>query len=325
MDDEFFENADQLHEALGLKGANEYERYSPFKNKKVGFSIQRSYPKDIKYVPVKGADGSDDTVVMIRVSYDHPSESEKEADPEKVPIRLDIGTWSRYRANHFGWGHDNKDCPSKESVEKSLSTPRPLTLTSNDRYFYNHRKKCFVDVKGNDIDGKEIIEKLYRQHSYTSHALKGFSIRFKIAARDLEVRILAWIIRFLKFLLHACFGRKLGSDKVEEKHMLVEYKKEDLEYSTESVLNFYGYRATKNVIITFCILAILLYSAYFIVGKENEYLKGVAGRPFLVLCFSLVLLWMFDHLLPLLILWFMNITIRHRIKLQDLPLKVRIK
>jgi len=62
MTDLFFNSADELKEAFGIDNLPGYESYTAYKDRKVGFSVQRQYPPDICYKPPKRKDGNPDTV-----------------------------------------------------------------------------------------------------------------------------------------------------------------------------------------------------------------------------------------------------------------------
>src|SRR5690606_25259418 len=127
----FFSSSDQLKAVFGdLDGQSFYDPV-PLTDTEVGFSVKRKYPSDIRFKPaVRQKDGEPDTVAVLWVVYMRPKSGEKNASYSRVPVRVRVGLMSQYLASHFDYNYEDVEggCPSKASVEASLSTPKPITL-----------------------------------------------------------------------------------------------------------------------------------------------------------------------------------------------------
>ncbi len=178
MTDLFFNSPDELKEAFGIDNLPGYENYIPFKDRKVGFSVQRQYPPDIRYKPPKRKDGTPDTVALIRVLYFHPTEVNEPVNPGKVPLSLSISTHSRYLINHFEYNFDDDNCPTRQSISLSKSTPRPIALDSKSEYFYDHHNNSFINNRSESLKGKEVLDRIFQLHCNTIHVVKGRRLRW---------------------------------------------------------------------------------------------------------------------------------------------------
>jgi len=139
-----FNSTEEFLKLFSIGNGSSYSSPTILTDRKVGFSIRRNYPKDIRYIPPKTKDGKDDTVALIHIVYTHPTESKGEFDSHRVPIMVEIGTHSLYRANHFDYDFNDPDCPTEESLHVSKSTPQPIALNFIGDFFMTMKKKCFL-------------------------------------------------------------------------------------------------------------------------------------------------------------------------------------
>lgn len=68
----FFESMEEFKKVFKFDEHDEYIEFTPLIDVKIGFSIQREYPEDIKYKPPKTRDGRKDVLSLIHIVYFHP-------------------------------------------------------------------------------------------------------------------------------------------------------------------------------------------------------------------------------------------------------------
>lgn len=137
---------------------------------KIGFSVQKHYPQDIRFKPAIGqASKKPDDLSIMWVVFGDKNQNERTGSSGLIKLTIRIATMSTYRSQYWDYDfNDNeRDCPSKESLEASLATPRPLELDFEDDYFYNIEKKYFVDKHGTEISGIDMLEEVFKKHCKT--------------------------------------------------------------------------------------------------------------------------------------------------------------
>jgi hypothetical protein len=74
---------------------------------------------------------------------------------------------------------------------------------------------------------------------------------------------------------------------------------------TES-FDVFGYKASKNVIVTFSLLILAGYTLFHFTGMSFPYLTGITNNSLLALAFGIVIISFLDHILPKIFLWLIN-------------------
>jgi len=103
---------------------------------KVGFSVQRGYPTNIRYKPARNKAGEYDNIAVIWVVY----EDRLPQGDSLIPIRLRIAMMSKYRSVHWDYDFQAEVCPTKESVLESKKSPQPLDLSLSGVWTYSPRE-----------------------------------------------------------------------------------------------------------------------------------------------------------------------------------------
>ncbi len=300
----YFENTAEFQPLFELE---ESEFYAPISlgDRKVAFSVKRKYSEDIRYKPAKTKTGEPDNVVAIWVIYTHPNESRKGIDTHKVPIRFRVSNMSLFRMDHFDYDFEKENSPTKESLDESLSTPRPIDLEYTDEYFFDHERSIFFDRKNNTLTGVEILNKVYNDHCDTTHWLKGLTLRSKLSLRSKGVGVVSLIISLLEYILKIAFGRTLDEDD-STSSFFRGYKSSNLKKLNEDSLNVFGYKAAKHVIIILCIVVIAGTYLRYLCGTTGGYLGYVGSSNFLSVTHGLFFLWVLDVLVPFVLFWSVN-------------------
>lgn len=290
---------------------------------KVGFSVKRHYPSDIRYKPAIGQKNKKpDNIAALWVVYTHPEESRKDVSESAVPVRVRIANMSLYRTKHWDYEYDDDegDCPSKDSVEASEATPKPIELEYPGEYFFDHVRNVFVDRKRKTVSGLEILDRVFQDHCKTVHLLWGLRLRLKLFAQDNFAGILSVLTSFLVWILKNLFGRSIESDDGMA-GLFRPYKPEAMKKYGADSLDVLGYKASKQVVVLFCALVIILSFCRYYSGADSDYWSGVERSEFLYLVHGLFFIWLLDVVIPWLLFWFVNGTIWLRTTVLFMKLK----
>lgn len=291
-----------------FKGYSEsgYENPIPLNDTAVGFSIQKSYPSEIRFKPAKGLQGDDDVAVIWVVYEPH----KRAADADLIPLRLRIATMSKYRAAHWDYNFADENCPTEDSVHLSKSTPRPLELNLANEYYYSEKLERLVNSKGSAVEGREILEQLFNAHCDSVHPIKG--IRWQGAHKlsqlirwffDQPVNILLWLVTVI-------FGRTLD-ERRDRSIFLDGYLWTDFKKVSVDSIEIAGYRASRRVVVIF-LLIVVIGCVFLLPADEKTYVGSLVRSEFLLVIHSLALLLVLDELLPSLLFLLLNKSIMLR-------------
>lgn len=319
----FFENTDEFLSQFG--NLTDTGFYDPvhLKDTKVGFSIKRNYPNDIRYKPALGQKNKKpDNIAALWVVYTHPSTTRRTLSESAVPLRIRIANMSLYRTKHWDYDYDDieGDSPSRDSVEASAATPKPIDLEYPDEYFFNHSRNCFIDRKGRTVTGPEILERVFKDHCRTVHFLWGVRLRVKLLAQNKFAGLLGALTSVLVWSLKNFFGRSIEDDD-SSAGIFRTYKPEALKKYDVDSLDVLGYKASKQVVVLFCILAIAASYYRYVSGITGDYWSGVGGSEFLSLAHGLFFIWLLDIVVPWILFWIINGTIWLRTAVLFMKLK----
>lgn len=304
----YFINTDEfVSQFVGMED-NEFYDHVSLNDTKVGFSVKRHYPSDIRYKPAIGQKSNNpDNMAVIWVVYTHPDDTRKEVSSSKVPIRIRIATMSQYLANHFDYNYSDEegDCPTLDSVEASASTPQPIELEYPGEYFYNHELNNFIDRHGNSLTGMDILNKVFDDHCRTVHLLWGLRLRVKLLTQDKFAGLLGGFVSTIELILKHFFGRTIEDDDALA-GLFRPYKPESMKKYDSDSLNVLGYKASKRVVVVFCALVITMSYCRYLSGTSEDYWSTVGDSEFLSLAHGLILIWLLDVVAPWVLFWLMN-------------------
>lgn len=295
-----FLTAEELRDALAIQEDKNYKDFIAFKDGKAGFSIKRQYPAEIAFKPPVTKDGSQDTLAMIRVLYNPKNVSEAELDLTKVPIWIDIGKHSKYYYNHFGFNFDDDDCPTEESLAASQASPRPVDLDFPDDFFFNHSAGEFVDKNGKRYSGPQVLQFVFDQHCDTTREFQRRKWRSIARVGFLCEHLIAFLEYILRHSFRKHFDRARGP--------FMSYTKDDIVLLKAESLKIFGYKTTKNVVVTYAALVLVAYTiSYWTSLRQSTFFISIWKHPFLVLCATLVTLPLLEYEGPNLIRIAVNI------------------
>lgn len=316
----YFNSAEELITAFDVKNNPPYEKITPLNDRKAGFSIQRKYPEDIRYRPPKLKNGEDDTVALIHVVYEHPDEVKHKIKGSRIPLVIRVASYSRYRATHFDYNFDDENCPTKESVERSKLTPKPIDLNYENDFFYDHKDNKFYDDKGKELRGIEVLDQVFIDHCDTVHLLKGLKLRFKLRSQSLGISICDFAVNLFIKTLTSVFGRTLDESDVISVYFSG-YKRENLKKLSTESLTVFGYSTARKVILLFCFLTASAYTCIFLTDTKSKYLRTVFSNSFLSVTFSILIIWLLDEVVPVFLFRIINVIIKVRSMLVFLRFK----
>lgn len=282
-----------------------------------GFSVQRTYPSDIKFKPAKTSKGKDDGIACIWVVYESKKQSTKNLP---VPIRFRIGLISKYRARHF-FDEDDLDPekPTLMSLAASQRSPQPIELNLRDGYFFDPHTGGLVNEHGCSVRGIDALDEIYQAHCDTVHPVKGLGIRSKQAAHSFSRNLLDKLIDSSKWCLKNLFGRTLN-ERTDRSSYFDGYKGQDFGKLSEDCIEVVGYKVPKRVLGLFIILSAA--TAYFLYPfEERSYADIVVHSEVLLTIHCLAGLLFLDVIVPHLMFAIVNALIKSRKRYMNWLLK----
>jgi hypothetical protein len=281
-------------------------------DRKAGFSIKRYYPDNIRYSPAIGQKSlKPDNIAVLWVVYTHPDDFGREVNLSAVPLRIGIAEISFYQIKHGDYDYNDRegDCPSKNSVEESLATPRPRALEYLEDYVFDHSQNEFIDRKGRIVSGVEILDRVFRDHCNTVHLFWGLKLRIKRFIQN-EIRgklvgLLGGLFAILVWALKNLFGRSIESDD-RQAGFLEMYKPKALKKYNLDSLSIFGYKASKQVSVLFCFLTISASFIRYQLCITNDYWASVTENAFLSLVHGLFIICLLDVVFPRCLFWMIN-------------------
>ncbi len=316
----FFNSTNEFLEEFNLSESSEYFDPIYLNDQKVGFSIKRKYPSNIRYKPALYKNGEPDDVAVIWVNYTHPEETDIEIDERDVPIVVRVSSFSQYRAKKIDYDFTDENSPTKKSVEDHIKTPKPVSLTFTKEFRYNHSEEVFLDEKGQNITGIELLNMVFESHCNTIHWLKGLKIQFKLFSRAKIVSLTSVLISLSKYLLKGLFGRTLDEDDMITAYYHG-YKHSQFKKLDQDSISIFNYKTSKSVIILFCIILSTLSVFMYNAGKTWGYFKYIGKNNTLSVAHVFLLLWLLDSIIPTMIFWVINNLIKFRIYASHMAFK----
>lgn len=314
-----FKTPDEFLGAFDLTDSP-YTDFKPYTDA-IAFSLKRNYPKNIRYKPAKTRSGEDNNVAIIHVLYIPPKEMNKIFNPERVPIEIEICNFNFYLRNRFRYNFEDEDCPTRESLEQMATSTKPINL--GDKYFYNHARKTFISLKGNEMSGRQIIDKIFVEHCNTVHLIKGIKIRTKVKLQEIGLKICDWLINGSKYILKVVLGYRLI--KIHSSVLsLTGYKKKDLELVDDKTINVIGYKAPKRIVITFSFLFIVLILVFILINFDfikQPGLSNIFGITLITMFLVYLILWFLEEVVPKVFILLINLLMKLRVKIVFLFMK----
>lgn len=307
-----FVSGSELIAAFGDIGSHNF--YDPVSLKdSVGFSIKKNYPTGIRFKPAIRQDSSDpDSVAVIWVVYESDLAKKQPSGHLRVPLRIRIALMSLYRARHWDYDFSDKEggCPSRESLEASLESPKPIELSFEGDYFYDHGLSALVGRNGQELSGADVLRQVFEKHCNTVHLLRGLQLRLKLAWQSKFSGLLGLVVSALTYILKMAFGRTIESSETLA-GLYEPYERESFKKLDQDSVDLLGYKASKHVIILFCALIIIGSIYRFNNPSSSDYLAWLDGKELVSVAHAIFLIWLIDVAIP----WGLFLTINFMIVL----------
>lgn len=291
----------------------------------VGFSVLRNYPPKGKFIPAKTENGKDDSVALIRVGY-YPNGN------ETVPNIVIASKGSRYLlgdVGKFDYNFDDKDSPTKESLQQSKDSRQPVELEDNTRFEFDPKIKTFFDKEDNKVVSLNyVVDSIYTTHLKTVKTFSGAAFRIKLSLRERIIKIITLLIRSLKSINFKLLGKTIKEEKDFALGWFKKYPHKNLGTLRPEEIEINGYflYISKNAFFTATAIILGTFIVHDLVGFELlfvEFLKENAGNQVFFVAFSVMTLWLFDYLLPHLILALINLLITSRLKISTQKINIK--
>ena len=221
---------------------------------KIGFSVQKNYPKRIKFIPAINGRGEDDSVVTIWVVYESSYELKATT---RIPIRLSVDLMSRYRSKTLELDPLDPDCPTRSSQIRSEKSKQPLRLTFKRCYFYSLEKDEFVDENNTPLTGAQILEEAYNHHCESIKFVNAIRYRWQSLITEGPYKISSILINLIQFLLKHVFQRTF-INRPERSVFLNGYLPDDMVKNEKYSIKILDYRISLSVALLVTILIIAI-------------------------------------------------------------------
>ena len=316
-----FNDSTQFVSALNAEQLSGYDNSTPFR-RGIGFSVQRPYPSTSRYKPPLKSNGDPDSVVLIAIAYE--PEDRASGFPNRVPVRARVSCYSRYISEHFDYNfQDVENCPTQSSIEASKLTPKPVDLyTASGRYFFDHSKDKLVNSDGQDVAVIDLVNNLYEQHLATVDKLKGFIFRLQLSSLAKASNLCVPLAGFLEWMLKTLCGRTIEPQDIY-KWFSGEYDLKDMKLLKTESIDAFGYKASKNVIGTYCALLLIMFIIFKLIGATPHWIKVLSENSVLSIATSILALAFLDHIFPLIMLRLIKWAHKLRWKLLDIGVKMK--
>jgi len=126
-----------------------------------------------------------------------------------------------------------------------------------------------------------------------------------------------------KWLLRVLFGRTLESDASTRHFFGSKYRQEDLKLLKTERIDVFGYRASKNVIITFCLILLISYFLSSFYNFAPGWLKTIGKNNLLSFALAVISIAVLDNILPKILFKLVNISIVFKSRLINKKFKFK--
>lgn len=131
---------------------------------------------------------------------------------------------------------------------------------------------------------------------------------------------LNFLIKKIPWLLSKVFGRTLDVEN-SYSSFYRGYRREHFKKLGTETVNIFGYKASKSVIVVFCILVAIVYAVKFWLGFRSSYLERIASSTLLAPIHLIIVLWFLDMVLPNGLFVALNYLIKWRVILMHRKLR----
>ena len=314
-----FKTNAELIKAFDFAHHSEYVQLTEFTGSDIGFTVQKEYRSNLSYKPPVKADGTPDTTALIVIGYNRGQVATTDLN---VPIHVRAYHYSRFIGNHDFYHYGHPDCPTQSSVSASEKTPKPIDLTFDGIYYFNHFVGGFFDKDDQPVSGIDILNNAYEKLCETVDHKRRSRFEEKMKRQR---RYAAWCDRaseFIEYLMKHVFGRTFKVDDLIRK-MFNGYSSKDIVVEKRvDDMDIFGYKASKSIILLFCLSVMGVYTLYYFHPNSFRFFKTVAKNNLLSLCFVVFYIWLIDVILPALLFRIMRLLFRLKSYIESRPIRI---
>lgn len=279
----------------------------------VGLSILRDYPDNIKFISATNKLGEKDSVALIKVGYfsvDNEQNANLHVSITKASRFLLKGNWD------FNFSKDNKESPTRESLEISKRSKQPIDLVDNSRYQFNLNSKRIKDLEKHlEVTPNNIVNEIFNLHLKTLGYSATF-FRLKMLVQRKIPDITSSLNEWIKLFLLNFFGRTIMKTDDISLGIFKTYSAGDLRALSDEKTKVLGsdFPITNQSARTFAVVVLFIFLAKYYLDYDFlglVELSNIASNNLLfsaTLIGSLVLF--FDRIVPYLFLYIINGLIR---------------
>ena len=282
----------QFLESFGNIASYGFVRPTFLIDTKVGFSVQKNYPKKIKFIPAVNNRGEDDSVVTIWAVYESSYESKTVT---RIPIRFSVDLMSRYRTKTLDLDNSDPDCPTKFSQIRSEKSKQPIRLTFKGCFFYSLEINGLVDENNKPMTGTEILEEVYKHHCDSIKFSNAIRYWWQSFISEGPYKTYSFLIDSIEFLLKKVFQRSF-INAPERSIYLNGYMANDMIKNEKYSVTIMKYKISLPVVFITTILLILLSATIEI--NQQSLLNKLLDNKLIGSMFALSILFVFEDLIP---------------------------
>jgi hypothetical protein len=269
--------------------------------------VVRDYPEDCGFIPAVNKNGDKDTKILIKIGFDLDNKKD-----DKVGLTLTASKFSRYAENHFGYDFNDEASPTKESLDASNKSLKPIDLEEKERYILNLKSGQIIDRQSKDkiVTMNEVVEDFYKQHLSTIKGIKANLFKIKLKTKEkiwhLLYGFIERTIKNLEKLNQHLFGKSIIKNSSEG--IWEPYKCTSLTSTYPDVIPFFNstLKISKVNIIWIAITLLVIWFKFISIRDMNE--------TFTIALLILLVLF-FDFIVPRFVLFIINLFIKLRKKL----------
>lgn len=289
-------------------------------NGAVGFSILKNYPKEGLFTPSYSKGNKQDSVAMIKIGY-----YSEEVKNGVAPLVVRIHKSSRYLLDgHRDFNFEDKNSPTRESLEISGNSRQPIDLEENTRYELNIEKMAIFDlVLKKYVKPKLVVKFIYELHLKTLFDL-GF--RLKIFLQKISINSIPRAVDLLADINFNWFGKKIRDTKDFSVGIFKVFNHNDLiDLSTEKIRVFNSDFPITNQTArayVFFFLFVFLIKKYFNKDIFGLFSLFETQSTFFLAILVATSIYIFDQGFPHLILFTQNCLIRLKLRVIQSRIKI---
>ncbi len=300
--EELWKSSADLEHALktGFDGNPAWVKSGPMREPYPSFFLMLKYPEGISFRPAVRKDGVPDHLVLIQVGY-----LIDEAVDGRVPLTISAFLHSRYLYEKGGYNFNEDESPTRESVEASKSSIRPVDFWSARGYFFDHKKSTFVDENGADLNGKKLLDEITDLHVGVTRRVRGAILRWKINWKARLAAVAGLFASAVLWTLRVVLGRTIQSPIAFQLYR-GGISKDQMNLVEPDFIEVFGWKASKRSVLLFACVQLVVAFTIFLLEWETTRAWDVFSNSVFTLSYAIFSLWIIDSVAVEVLRWGAN-------------------